>query len=169
MKRLSFHAAASADMRRIATDTRARWGKDQAAAYSAILRDDIKSLLDFPLRFPEFEGRRKGLRRMNSGSHSVFYLVSENRIEIISDNRRSHRAREGDQGLESALVDGPDLEEQSRVARSMERHQQLAPSRPPSRHASAGWRLSRPSSCAEVSDIPISGTGPSLRWGDEIQ
>ena len=70
-------------MRRIARDTRARWGDAQAATYSAALRDDIKSLGEFSLRFPEFDGRRKGLRRMNSGRHAVFYLVSEDRIEIV--------------------------------------------------------------------------------------
>lgn len=70
-------------MRRIARDTRARWGDAQAAVYSASLRDDIKSLREYSLRFPEFDGRRKGLRRMNSGRHAVFYLVTEDRIEIV--------------------------------------------------------------------------------------
>ena len=81
--RIKFRAAASADMRRIAREARARWGDEQAAAYSATLRDDIKSLGEFPLRFPEFEGRRTGLRRMNSGRHSVLYLVSEDLVEIV--------------------------------------------------------------------------------------
>lgn len=70
-------------MRRIARDTRARWGGAQAAVYSASLRDDIKSLHEYSLRFPKFDGRRKGLRRMNSGRHAVFYLVTEDRIEIV--------------------------------------------------------------------------------------
>lgn len=51
-------------------------------AYSAQLREDIKSLREFPLRFPEFEAR-PGLRRMNSGRHAVFYLVADDRIEIV--------------------------------------------------------------------------------------
>lgn len=70
-------------MRRIARDTRARWGDVQAAIYAASLRDDIKSLGEFSLRFPEFDGRREGLRRMNSGRHAVFYLVTEDSIEIV--------------------------------------------------------------------------------------
>lgn len=83
MKPIKFRTAASADMRRIARETRARWGEAQAAVYAAALRDDIKSLREFSLRFPEFEGGYKGLRRMNSGRHSVFYLVSDDRIEIV--------------------------------------------------------------------------------------
>jgi toxin ParE1/3/4 len=81
--RLKFRAAASADMRRVARETRVAWGEAQAALYSAKLRDDIKSLREFPLRFPEYEPR-PGLRRMNSGRHAVFYLVLEDRIEIVA-------------------------------------------------------------------------------------
>lgn len=82
MKLLKFRAAAAADMRRVGSETRAAWGEVQAAKYSAQLRDAIKSLCEFPLRFPEFESR-PGLRRMNSGRHAVFYLVLEERIEIV--------------------------------------------------------------------------------------
>lgn len=80
--RLKFRAAASADMRRVAQATRARWGEAQAAKYAAQLRNDIKSLCEFPLRFPEFASR-PDLRRMNSGRHAVFYLVLVERIEIV--------------------------------------------------------------------------------------
>ena len=80
--RIKFRTAASADMRRVARETKARWGVEQAAAYSAMLRDDIKSLREFPLRYPEFEAR-PGLRRMNSGKHAIFYLIGEERIDIV--------------------------------------------------------------------------------------
>ena len=80
--RLTYRAAATADLRRVARETRAAWGAAQAAKYTAELRDDIKSLRELPLRFPEFEGR-EGLRRMNSGRHAVFYLVVDDRVEII--------------------------------------------------------------------------------------
>jgi len=80
--RLTYRAAAIADLRRVARETRAAWGEAQAAKYTAELRDDIKSLRELPLRFPEFDGR-EGLRRMNSGRHAVFYLVVEGRVEII--------------------------------------------------------------------------------------
>jgi toxin ParE1/3/4 len=83
-------------MRKIAIDTRARWGYEQAAAYSAALRDAIKSLGEFPFRFPEFESPHKGLRRMGSGRHTVFYLITEDTIEIV---RVLHTAMDFDERL----------------------------------------------------------------------
>ena len=93
--RITFRAAASADLRRVSSETKARWGTAQAAIYAAKLRDDIKALCEFPLRFPEFSGR-KGLRRMNSGRHAVFYLVREDHIEIV---RVLHGASDVEQWL----------------------------------------------------------------------
>lgn len=96
MRRIKFRTAASADMRRIARDTKARWGHEQAATYAANLRGDIKSLRKFSLRFPEFEGARDNLRRMNSGRHAVFYLVTDEAIEIV---RVLHAAMDFDERL----------------------------------------------------------------------
>lgn len=79
---LKFRAVAVADMRRVAHETRAAWGEAQAALYSSKLRDDIKRLREFPLRFPEYDPR-PGLRRMNSGRHAVFYLALDDWIEIV--------------------------------------------------------------------------------------
>jgi toxin ParE1/3/4 len=67
----------------IARYTRKRWGDEQAAAYAANLRHQIKSLREFPLRFPEFDGKYDGLRQMHCGHHMVFYLVTDDAIEII--------------------------------------------------------------------------------------
>ena len=82
MTALVFRQEATDDLRRIAAETRRAWGEDQAKRYVAGLRDEIKSLREFPLRYPEFEPR-PGLRRMNSGRHAVIYLVGNERIEII--------------------------------------------------------------------------------------
>ena len=70
-------------MRGIARYTRKRWGDEQAAAYAANLRDQIKSLREFPLRFPEFDGKYDGLRQMHYAHHMVFYLITDDAIEII--------------------------------------------------------------------------------------
>jgi toxin ParE1/3/4 len=80
--RLVFRVEAAADLRRIARETRAAWGEDQAKRYVSALRNEIKSLMQFPLRYPDFEPR-PGLRRMNCGRHAVIYLVQDDRIEII--------------------------------------------------------------------------------------
>ena len=83
MRKLVFHEAASAELRAIGKSTRARWGDRQASIYVADLRARIKSLREFPLRFPEFGPERPGLRRMRCGSHVVFSLVTEEQIEIV--------------------------------------------------------------------------------------
>jgi toxin ParE1/3/4 len=82
VRRLSFRQEASGDLRRIAAETRRAWGNEQAKRYVDGLRRDIKSLLEFPLRYPHFEPR-PGLRRMNSGRHAVIYAVADERIEIV--------------------------------------------------------------------------------------
>lgn len=80
--RIRFRAAASADTRRLARDSRTRWGEAQTAAYVAELRDNIKSLAEFPERYPNFSPR-PGLRRMNTGRHAMFYLVEGGAVEIV--------------------------------------------------------------------------------------
>ena len=82
MKALRYRATAEADLRRVARETRAAWGADQAAACAYQLREHIKSLRAFPLRFPEF-GFRPAMRGMNSGRHAVFYLMLDDAVEII--------------------------------------------------------------------------------------
>ena len=83
MRRINFRVAASADMRGIAHYTRKRWGDEQTTAHGSNLRDQIKSLREFPLRFPEFDGKYDGMRQMHCGHHMVFYLVTDDAIEII--------------------------------------------------------------------------------------
>jgi toxin ParE1/3/4 len=83
VRRIKFRVAASADMRGIARYTRKRWGGEQAAAYAANIRDQIKSLREFPLRFPEFDGKYDVMRQMHCGHRMVFYLVTGDAIEII--------------------------------------------------------------------------------------
>jgi toxin ParE1/3/4 len=80
---IKFRALAAADMRGIARYTRTKWGDAQTAAYVAMLRDQIKSIPEYPLRFPEFGGKYKGLRQMGCGRHVVFYLVTDDAIEIV--------------------------------------------------------------------------------------
>ena len=97
MKRLVFRRNAVADLRTIAISTKQRWGDEQAAAYVAELRDQIKSLRAFPLRFPEFGASRPDLRKMICGHHMVFYLVSDEQIEVI---RILHEAMDSNARLE---------------------------------------------------------------------
>jgi plasmid stabilization system protein ParE len=45
--------------------------------------DQIKSLREFPIHFPEFDRKYDGLWQMHCGRHMVFYLVTDDAIEII--------------------------------------------------------------------------------------
>ncbi len=83
MRKLVYRAAAEAELRRIACYTRREWGAEQARRYAAELRQRIKSLRDFPLRFPEVAGHA-GIREMRCGQHVVFYSVSDEAIAIVN-------------------------------------------------------------------------------------
>src|SRR5215207_1562899 len=83
MRRIVFREKASAELRAIGTSTKAKWGEEQAGIYVGELRERIKSLAKYPLRFPEFGLERPGLRKMRSGSHAVFYRVTDEQIEIV--------------------------------------------------------------------------------------
>jgi toxin ParE1/3/4 len=95
VRRLRFRTPASSDLRQIANQTRQRWDADQAARYVDRLRGDIKSLAEFALRFPLLEDTRLSLRKMPSGHHLVFYLVTETEVEIVRVLHEGMEARHG--------------------------------------------------------------------------
>ena len=83
MRRLIYRTAAATELRRIARYTKREWGEKQARRYAAQLRQRIKALREYPLRFPEIAGRA-GIREMRCGQHLVFYRVSDEVIEIVN-------------------------------------------------------------------------------------
>lgn len=83
MRTIEYRAEAKNDLDEIASYTKARWGSHQAARYLSALHQDVQSLSDFPERFPRHTGRYSQLRKMRSGHHLVFYLVTEAAVEII--------------------------------------------------------------------------------------
>lgn len=82
MFRIVFRALARRDIVVQAEHSERRWGKRQTRRYLDELESSIQKLTDNPMRFPEFDPR-PGLRRMNSGRHAVFYLVSDDWIEVV--------------------------------------------------------------------------------------
>ena len=74
---------AESDIERIADETIERWGREQARSYVAAHRADITSLVEVPKRFPIHEQTARGLQRMRSGHHLVFYLVGEDAVEVV--------------------------------------------------------------------------------------
>lgn len=82
MRKLIFRTAASDELRRISRYTKSEWGADPARKYAAQLRERIKALREFPLRYPKVEAR-PGLHRMRCGQYVVFYRASDDAIEIV--------------------------------------------------------------------------------------
>jgi toxin ParE1/3/4 len=63
--------------------TAERWGAEQADAYLDRLEAGISRLRDNPLAGTDFNNVREGYRRLAVERHRVFYLVSNERIEIV--------------------------------------------------------------------------------------
>jgi toxin ParE1/3/4 len=82
-RQLIFRAAARRDIADLAEQSEARWGKHQTRRYLDALEATIQKLTDNPMLGHDSGLPRPGLRRMNSGRHAVFYLVSGERIEVV--------------------------------------------------------------------------------------
>ena len=80
---ITYRPEADKDIENIADYTIERWGPEQAHKYVATLRADIESLSNFAKRFPVHGASGLGLRKMISGHHLVFYLLSDEAVEIV--------------------------------------------------------------------------------------
>lgn len=75
--------SAQADLDDIATYTKEQWGRDQARRYLSSLQSDITCLNRFPRMHPAHQSRHGSFRKMSSGEHLVFFLVSETTVEVV--------------------------------------------------------------------------------------
>lgn len=75
---------AEADIEDATDYTIDRWGHEQALAYVGELRRAIESLATAALRHPLFETVHPGLRRKRSGMHHIYYLASEDTVEVLN-------------------------------------------------------------------------------------
>jgi toxin ParE1/3/4 len=82
-RQIIFRASARRDIANLAEQSEARWGKRQTRRYLDALEGTIQKLTDNPMLGHDAGLPRPGLRRMNSGRHAVFYLVTDERIEIV--------------------------------------------------------------------------------------
>jgi toxin ParE1/3/4 len=82
---LTFQLSKSArsDLREIARFTTHRWGKAQATAYILQLRERCQQLATSPNVGRSNRGDPFGLRRVESGSHVVYYQQREDDIWIV--------------------------------------------------------------------------------------
>lgn len=83
-RKLVYRPEALVDLDQAQAYTRRTWGDQQAKSYIAKLVIDIKALRETAFRNPLFEGVYPGLRRTRSGMHHVYYLASEDQVEILA-------------------------------------------------------------------------------------
>ena len=82
-RRLHFSELAEADMLGIAQYSLQRWGEAQAARYLAQLARCCDRIAEYPRIGRACPGVLPGLRRIEEGSHTVFFLVEEDDVLIV--------------------------------------------------------------------------------------
>jgi toxin ParE1/3/4 len=73
LRKREFSQLARADLKSIAQYTFRIWGEDQANRYVKELRDCVKRLSESPMLGRSCDFLRPGYRRMEQGSHVIFY------------------------------------------------------------------------------------------------
>lgn len=83
MKRYRLTPAAQRDLSEIWDFTRERWDARQAETYISELRAAIERVADDPTRGRDCDGLRPGYRRYAIGSHLVFYVETEDTVDVV--------------------------------------------------------------------------------------
>lgn len=83
MRSILIRPEAEIDIEVIADYTIAQWGIEQARHYVGDLRKAIERLAVDGLRRAEEAELFPGLRRARSGHHFIFYLIDEERVDVI--------------------------------------------------------------------------------------
>jgi len=75
---------AKADLKEIANFTQKRWGREQRNLYLQMLDVSFQQLADNPLKGKDCSEIRMGYRKLNAGSHVIFYRQTRSdMIEIV--------------------------------------------------------------------------------------
>lgn len=81
--RLELLPGAIADMDSIWDYTVEHWGVRQAQTYLGALNARMQGLLGFPLMGVAQDWLHPGLRRVGEGSHSIYYLRTEDAVLVV--------------------------------------------------------------------------------------
>lgn len=82
-RRIVCRPQALRDLDEIAAYTRRTWGEAKAKTYTKRLTVDVRALLKSPFRHALCENMPEGLRRRSCQAHVIFYIVHDERIEIV--------------------------------------------------------------------------------------
>jgi toxin ParE1/3/4 len=74
---------ADRDIEEIARFTTERWGWRRAEAYLLELHDALETLVAFPELGRRVDHIRVGYRRLERGSHAIYYVVSADTVRIV--------------------------------------------------------------------------------------
>ncbi|MBF6284489.1 type II toxin-antitoxin system RelE/ParE family toxin (plasmid) [Nocardia farcinica] len=83
MSRYLLYPAARADLEEIWDYTLDQWGPDQAEDYVSELRHAIERVADRPGIGRACEELRPGYRRLPTGSHTLYYRITEDGVVAI--------------------------------------------------------------------------------------
>lgn len=83
MRLLRYSATAELDLDEIANYTQQQWGDVQADRYLNALEITCESLADTPQMGRECDWVRPGLRRMEQGSHVIFFVEEDKGILVV--------------------------------------------------------------------------------------
>lgn len=82
-RKLIYRPEALSDLNEVEAYTRRTWSEEQARRYVSVLVADIKALRVSALRHPLFDHIHQGLRRKRSGMHHIYYVASEDNVEVL--------------------------------------------------------------------------------------
>ena len=83
MENYELSAAAIADLKRLYSFGIMRFGEQLADQYYDGLIKRFQQIGDMPLLYPAIDEIRQGYRRSVYGSHSIYYKMAENCVQII--------------------------------------------------------------------------------------
>ncbi len=84
MREVILRPDAEVDIEDAADYTIEQWGHEQAQKYVRELRRAIELLATTALRYPIYDNVHPGLRRKRSGMHHIYYLATDERVEVIN-------------------------------------------------------------------------------------
>ena len=90
---------AKADLKEIAKFTQNRWGREQRDLYLQMLDVSFQQLAANPLKGKDCSDIRMGYRKLNAGSHVIFYR------QALADTIEIVRVLHGHMDLENRLSD----------------------------------------------------------------
>jgi toxin ParE1/3/4 len=84
MRKVVLRPDAEADIEDAADYTIEQWGHEQARSYVLDLRHAIEQLATTALRYPIHFEVYPGLRRKRSGMHHIYYLATDDRVDVLN-------------------------------------------------------------------------------------